>query len=110
MKTKFIVLSLIAAGICITSCRQDDEIPAEETFQSSLKQENNEVESQRNGIDSIIVENAETDPPRDGAHWKVDEVNGTKKLDSLSLLLQVNPENAPTDPPRDGAHWKGNEK
>ncbi|MGE6395173.1 hypothetical protein [Chryseobacterium scophthalmum] len=110
MKTKFIVLSLIAAGICITSCRQDDEIPAEETFQSSLKQENNEVESQRNGIDSIFVENAETDPPRDGAHWKVDEVNGTKKLDSLSLLLQVNPENAPTDPPRDGAHWKGNEK
>jgi hypothetical protein len=110
MKTKFIVLSLIAAGICITSCRQDDEIPAEETFQSSSKQQNPAEESQKVTKDSLVVEIEETDPPRDGAHWKLEEVNGTKKLDSLSLLLQVNPDNGPKDPPRDGAHWKGSEK
>lgn len=110
MKTKFIVLSLMAAGICTMSCRQDDEGPGEETFQSSLKQQNPADESQKIFNDSISVENAETDPPRDGAHWKVDEVNGTKKLDSLSLLLQVNPDNGPTEPPKDGAHWKGSEK
>lgn len=107
MKTKFIVLSLIVAGICTMSCRQDDESPTEEAFQSSLKQENNEVESQRNSTDSIVVENAETDPPRDGTHWKVDEANQTKKIDSLSLLLLDNPDNGPKDPPRDGTHWKG---
>ncbi|WP_139423533.1 hypothetical protein [Chryseobacterium mulctrae] len=107
MKTKFIVLSLIAAGICtITSCRQDDESPAEETFQSSLKQENPEVEFQRNGIDSIIVENAETDPPKNGTHWKVDELTGIKKNDSLSLLLQSGLEVGPEDPPKNGTHWK----
>lgn len=106
MKTKFIVLSLIAAGICtITSCRQDDESPAEEILQSSLKQENPEVESQRNGIDSIIVENAETDPPRNGTHWKVDDVNENKKTDSLSLL-QFELENGSEDPPKNGTHWK----
>lgn len=107
MKTKFIVLSLVAAGICIMSCRQDDESPTEEAFQSSLKEKNPTEESQKVTKDSIVVENAETDPPRDGAHWKVDEITGTKKLDSLSLLLQVNLDNGPKDPPRDGAHWKG---
>lgn len=69
MKTKFIALSLIVAGICIASCRQDDENPAEETIQSSLKQDSTE-QFQRNGSDSMAVENLETDPPRDGAHWK----------------------------------------
>ena len=48
MKTKFIALSLIVAGICIASCRQDDENPAEETIQSSLKQDSTE-EFQKNG-------------------------------------------------------------
>ncbi|MCD0478164.1 hypothetical protein LPB90_06825 [Chryseobacterium sp. LC2016-29] len=89
------------------SCRQDDESSIEETFQSSLKQENNEVESQRNSIDSTVVENAETDPPRDSSHWKVEETNQTKKTDSLSLVLEVNPDNGPKDPPRDSSHWKG---
>jgi hypothetical protein len=107
MKTKFIVLSLIVAGICTMSCRQDDESSTEEVFQSSLKQENNEVESQRNSTDSIVVENAETDPPRDSSHWKVDEANQSKRIDSLSLLLQDNPDNGPKDPPRDSSHWKG---
>lgn len=106
MKTKFIVLSLIAAGICIMSCRQDDEIAVEETFQSSLKQQNNAEESQRIGNDSLSVENTETDPPRDGAHWKVDEITGTKKIDSLSLLLQSEAENGPKDPPKESSHWK----
>lgn len=107
MKTKFIALSLIVAAVCTISCRQDDESLAEETLQSSLK-ENVSKETQRNVNDSLSLENLETDPPRDGAHWKVDEVKGTKKLDSLSLLLQATPYIEPTDPPKDGAHWKGN--
>ena len=102
MKTKFIVLSLIAAGICTTSCRQDDEISAEETLQSPLKQQNPAEESQRIGTDSIVVENAETDPPRDGAHWIIETV---KKDSILSPKFEV--DNGPKDPPRDGAHWKG---
>ncbi|MBO6186738.1 MAG: hypothetical protein J6O88_18970 [Chryseobacterium sp.] len=102
MKTKFIVLSLIVAGICTMSCRQDDESSTEEAFQSSLKQENNEVESQRNSTDSIVIENAETDPPRDGAHWIIETV----KKDSI-LLPKFEVDNGPKDPPRDGAHWKG---
>ena len=106
MKTKFIVLSLIAVGISTISCRQDDENPVEDTFQSSLKQNSNE-ELQKNGGDSLVVEGLETDPPRDGTHWKVDEANETKKIDSLSLLFEVNPDNGPKDIPRDGTHWKG---
>jgi len=106
MKTKFIVLSLIAAGICIMSCRQDDESTVEETFQSSLKQQNNAEESQRIGNDSLSVEDTETGPPRDGAHWKVDEITGTKKNDSLSLLLQLELENGPNNPPKESSHWK----
>ncbi|MCD1117110.1 hypothetical protein [Chryseobacterium turcicum] len=88
------------------SCRQDDESLTEETFQSSLK-ENTSTELQRNASDSLSIENLETDPPRDGTHWKVDEANQTKKTDSLSLLLLDNPDNGPKDPPRDGTHWKG---
>lgn len=108
MKTKFIALSLIVAGICIASCRQDDENPAEETIQSSLKQDSTE-ELQKNGNDSMVVENSETDPPRDGAHWKVDEIKTENvKVDS-TLLPKFNLDNSPTDPPRDGAHWKGKE-
>lgn len=107
MKTKFIVLSLIAAGICTMSCRQDDESSTEEAFQSSLKEENNEVESQRNVSDSVVVENAETDPPRDGAHWKVDEVaGGIKKIDSLSVGMQLDVDSGPKDPPKESSHWK----
>lgn len=109
MKTKFIVLSLIAAGICTMSCRQDDESSIEEAFQSSLKQENGAEESQRTGVDSIMVENAETDPPRNGTHWKVGEVTGIKKIDSLSLSLQLELETGSEDPPKNGTHWKEKE-
>lgn len=104
MKTKFIALSLIVAGICITSCRQDDENPAEETFQSSLK-ENSTEESQRVGKDSISIESLETDPPRDGAHWKVDEIIETVKTDS-TLIPKFNLDNGPKDPPKESSHWK----
>lgn len=106
MKTKFIVLSLIAAGICTMSCRQDDESPTEEAFQSSLKEKNPTEESQKVTKDSIVVENAETDPPRNGTHWKVDEIIETKKIDSLSLPLQLELGIGPEDPPRNGTHWK----
>ena len=108
MKTKFIVLSLIAVGISTISCRQDDENPVEDTFESSLKQNSNE-ELQKNSGDSLVVEGLETDPPRDGTHWKVDEVTGIKKIDSLSLNFQLGLETGPEDPPRNGTHWKGNE-
>lgn len=106
MKTKFIALGFIVAGVCTMSCRQDDESLTEETFQSSLK-EKLPIESQRNANDSLSLENLETDPPRDGAHWKVDEVIDSKKNDSILLSLsQSELENGPKDPPRDSSHWK----
>lgn len=105
MKTKFIVLSLIAAGICTMSCRQDDESFTEEAIQSSLKEQNSAEESQKVIKDSVVVENAETDPPRNGTHWKVDEVIETVKTDSI-LLPKLNLEIGLEDPPRNGTHWK----
>lgn len=99
----------MAAGICIMSCRQDDESSTEEAFQSSLKEQNPAEESQITSKDSIVVENSETDPPRNGTHWKVDEITGIKKIDSLSLNFQLGLETGPEDPPRNGTHWKGNE-
>ncbi|WP_175623246.1 hypothetical protein [Chryseobacterium schmidteae] len=105
MKTKFIVLSLIAAGICTMSCRQDDESPTEEAFQSSLKEQNPTEESRKNIKDSVVVENAETDPPRNGTHWIVDEAIKTVKNDSI-LLPKFNVETGLEDPPRNGTHWK----
>lgn len=110
MKTKFIVLSLIAAGICTMSCRQDDESSTEEAFQSSLKEQNPAEESQKVTKDSIVVEIEETDPPRNGTHWKVDEITGIKKNDSLSLPFQLELETGLEDPPKNGTHWKGSEK
>lgn len=105
MKTKFIVLSLIAAGICTMSCRQDDESFTEEATQSSLKEQNPAEESQNVFQDSVVVENAETDPPRNGTHWKVDEVIETVKPDSLSLP-NFDLETGLEDPPKNGTHLK----
>lgn len=118
MKTKFIVLGLIAAGICTMSCRQDDESMAEEALRSSTKQNSTE-ESQRINNDSLSVENVETDPPKNGTHWKVsgDSIKtpprnpkNNLKIDSLISFSSVVVDDEPKDPPKNGTHWKVKEK
>ncbi|WP_265428286.1 hypothetical protein [Chryseobacterium sp. YIM B08800] len=94
------------------SCRQDDESMAEEALRSSTKQNSTE-ESQRTNNDSTSVESIETDPPKNGTHWKVsgDSIKtpprnpiNNLKTDSLISFSPVIDE--PKDPPKNGTHWK----
>jgi len=111
MNRKLLAICLITIGIISSACRQTDEEIEENTVSSII--ETDSTESTRR--DSLAV--SETDPPRDGTHWKTNSDDAPKnispkmvtKKDSLSPAgLYIDDGNGPKDPPRDGTHWKTN--
>lgn len=74
MKLKIICTLTVLIGLCMTSCRNDDEIleksPSSVENKNALMRTTNEYTHKKDSTTVSLDDNETKDPPITGQHWK----------------------------------------